>query len=368
MLLNRNKGKRKQARELESTEQDSLFALEETVEPTRVEAVTEPPRHTAVAEARPAQPPASSASKGRGDNADNFFFLGDWDASVHAMNDYLYGDIPDQDVAPAFHYEFGRQLQQLRQTHSRSAIYKKMFPAWQAVCNARAFPTHTWPRLSTEDRDAIRQFFERPEYALFVQDLTQNPTRQFLETLIRRSRNEIGFGGYEEGEIVPAMCREQECLHALMTFDLSQPKRKLMKDFGEWLDRPEIAEMMERLRRRKGRAPLSRYRAYLRDLAVSLIYDRMGSMDGFARFMREHRRHGVRYFGQSPQRDGADDSDGVGELCPTEESVLRRRAKTMKTVQRLVLTPPDIFELSADPECDHSPMDRGKDYWREDGD
>lgn len=386
MILNRNKNKRKSGAESEPAEQESLFGFDDAQESrtgsTALESRGGGKRRRVSAEqsSRTEGPTADSAASKSAAAAvkkpakpvpeptpeiDSWFFLGDWESSVSAVNDYLYGTVPDEDVAAAFHYEYGRQLQRLRQTHSRSELYQKMYPAWQAICDARAFPTMTWNRLSVEDQDEIRKYFQRPEYALFVQDLSENSTRQFLETLIRRARNEIGYGGYEEGEPVDALCREQECLHALMTFDLSQPKRKLVRDFAAWLERPEIADMMTRLRRRKGRIPLSRYRTYLRDLAVSLVFDRMGTFPAFDRFFRDHRRHGVPYYGQSTQNG---DGGGVPEwtpLCPDLSSVIRRRKRVLRTVEALTLTPPEIFELSADPDYDHSPMDRGRGYWDE---
>jgi hypothetical protein len=259
-----------------------------------------------------------------------------------AIQDYLHGDIPDDEVKAAACYEFARESASFRYA---AAMFRQgaadeicapfgvardrpddfdflimQFPG-PTIWSCRRFPQFPWAKLTPPVRKEIQRHFGHGAPRLFntldadlLAAMKVNEKLQSLAEKTRKERDKVSFRkqhNIRENPMLPAVRGDQLpwVEHIVCTLDYRYGKDALVDAFRAWLEFNRTKYFDDYYKppiQRDSEHSLRRYREALKNLAAARLYATFGLSEA-KRWTRENRKRksGVvplAYFGQKVRK------------------------------------------------------------------
>ena len=259
-----------------------------------------------------------------------------------AIQDYLHGHIPDDEVKAAVSYEFARESASYRYAAamSRKGAADEIFAPFdivegrpndfdflimqfpgRTIWTCPRFPRVPWAKLTPPDKKEIQRHFghgvPKPFNTLDADLLAAMKVIEKLQSLAgktRKERKKVSFHkqhNVRENPVLAAVRGDQQpwVEHIVCTLNYRGGKDALVDAFGVWLDSNRTKyfdDYYEPPIQRDSEHSLRRYREALKNLTAARLYATLGLSEA-KRWTRENRKRengvvSLAYFGQRARK------------------------------------------------------------------
>jgi hypothetical protein len=222
--------------------------------------------------------------------------------------DYLHGDVVDGNFEAASQYEYARESAVLRKAAELQSGDPTLYagelsskieaefqcgnwfiqPEWGFIWQCPSFPAKSWNQLNEAER--IELLYGLPTSTTQVQPLTMNAVWlldamgifdefKAIAERVRAERKENTARSKTRKKVYPVIegwprqkTENQPWVHALFTLNFTKTKKRLLREFDEWLRLPEN-EQRFRKHQYNPVGKTGEFKDRLKDLASWRLYD-----------------------------------------------------------------------------------------------